>query len=301
MEHDEFAAFRDRVTALFEDWRERNRSAQGLRRERPAQGPGSEIAEDLLEAFRAAPLLDPYDIYQHLMDYWYETMQDDAYHITAEGWMAKPRRVLEEIRTGKKKGQMKDKGWTCDLIPKPYIVTRYFAEEQAALDALQGELDIVGAQLKELEEEYGDEDGAFTELEKINKGEVNKRIKEIKGDPEYADEVKVLKQWSQLDKRQSELKKQIKDADAALDQLAYDKYPQLAEDEIKTLVVDEKWLATLEAAVQNELDRVPQNLTGRVRELAERYETPLPKLNRQVEKLSARVDEHLKSMGVAWS
>jgi type I restriction enzyme M protein len=48
------------------------------------------------------------------------------------------------------------------------------------------------------------------------------------------------------------------------------KYPTLSEDEIKTLVVDDKWLATLAAAVRGELDRVSQTLTGRVRQLAER-------------------------------
>jgi type I restriction enzyme M protein len=301
LEHEEFAAFRGRITALFDDWRGRNRPVlMGFGVDGLPKTLITDIGEDLLDSFRAAPLLDPYDIYQHLMDYWYETLQDDAYEIAADGWVAKPRRVLEEIKAGKKKGQMKDKGWTCDLIPKPYIVARNFNAQQAELDALQSELDTAAAQLTELEEEHGGEEGAFAELDKINKGEVSKRLKEIKGDPEYADEAKALKQWTQLDKRQSELKKQIKDADAALDQLAYEKYPELSEDEIKTLVVDDKWLNALEATVQNELERVSQTLTARVRQLAERYEAPLPQLSRQVEELSARVDEHLKTMGVAW-
>jgi type I restriction enzyme M protein len=49
--------------------------------------------------------------------------------------------------------------------------------------------------------------------------------------------------------------------------------------------------------VQGELDRVSQTLTGRIRELSERYASPLPKLTDEVEKLSARVNEHLKKMG----
>ncbi len=49
-----------------------------------------------------------------------------------------------------------------------------------------------------------------------------------------------------------------------------------------------------------ELDRVSQTLTGRIRELAERYATPLPKLTDEVETLAARVDEHLKNMGAVW-
>jgi type I restriction enzyme M protein len=74
----------------------------------------------------------------------------------------------------------------------------------------------------------------------------------------------------------------------------------LSEAEIKTLVVDDKWMARLSAAVQGELDRVSQTLTGRIRELAERYAMPLPKLTEEVETLAARVDEHLKKMGASW-
>ena len=195
---------------------------------------------------------------------------------------------------------MKDKGWACDLIPKPYIVARYFAEQQRELDDLQAELDSIASQLTELEEEHSVEDGAFAELDKVNKGEVSRRLKEIKGDADSAAEAKVLKQWAAHDKQQTELKKQLKDAEETLDKLAHDKYPQLSTDEIKALVVDDKWLVALEAAVQNELARVSQTLTGRVRELAERYATPLPQLTRRVEDLSARVDEHLKKMGVSW-
>jgi len=129
---------------------------------------------------------------------------------------------------------------------------------------------------------------------------VTARLKEIKGDKEAADEVAVLKQWLKLNTEEADYKKAIKEAEAALDLLAYGKYPQLTEAEIKTLVVDDKWLTTITAAVQGELDRVSQTLTGRIRQLAERYATPLPKLIDEVEALSARVDEHLKKMGAVW-
>ncbi len=302
LEHTEFAAFRKKVNTLFQQWRKRNLPVlKGFDINHLPKELISQIGEDLLNTFRKAPLLDPYDIYQHLMDYWAETLQDDAYEISADGWVAKPHRVQEEIKAGKKQGQMKDKGWACDLIPKPYIVARYFAKQQAKLDVLQAELETVSSQLIELEEEHSGEDGAFAELDKINKGEVNKRLKAIKGDPESADEAKVMKQWRKLEQKQSELKQQIKEADAALDQLAYDKYPQLTVDDIKTLVVDDKWLTALETAVHNELERVSQTLTGRVRQLAERYATPLPQLTKRVEELSARVEEHLKKMGAVWA
>jgi type I restriction enzyme M protein len=122
------------------------------------------LAEDLLAHYAGKPLIDPYDIYQHLMDYWAETLQDDAYEITADGWVTEPKRIIEEITSGKGKGQTKDKGWACDLIPKPYIVARYFAAEQAELDALQAELDSASSRLTELEEEHGGDEGALRDV-----------------------------------------------------------------------------------------------------------------------------------------
>jgi len=71
-------------------------------------------------------------------------------------------------------------------------------------------------------------------------------------------------------------------------------------DEIKALVVDDKWMAALATSVQSELDRVSQALTGRIRQLAERYAVPLPQIKAEVTTLSARVDAHLKKMGATW-
>ena len=43
-------------------------------------------------------------------------------------------------------------------------------------------------------------------------------------------------------------------------------------------MVDDKWLAAISTDVQTELDRVSQALTGRIKQLAERYATPLPRI-----------------------
>ena len=152
----------------------------------------------------------------------------------------------------------------------------------------------------ELEEEHGGGEGWLGSLDKIAKPEVNARLKEIKRGKEDREEAPVLKRWLDLAESETALKRAAKEQDAAIDKLAYDKYPRLSEAEIKTLVVDDKWMTRLSAAVQGELDRVPQTLTGRIRELAERYATPLPQLEREVATLSARVDAHLKRMGASW-
>lgn len=256
----------------------------------------------MLAAFKAAPLLNPYDVYQHLMDYWADTMQDDAYLIAADGWVATPTRIIET----NKKGQTKDKGWVCELIPKPLIVARYFADQQSAIDTLQTELEAASASLTELEEEHSGDDAVFTGFDTINAASVKDRVREIGQDAAAAaaaaaDERAVLKQWLKLSEQISADKKRLKAAEAKLDAMAYAKYPDLGQADIKALVIDDKWMATIAADVQGELARVSQTLTGRIRELAERYDTPLPQLTDEVAVLSARVGQHLERMGVSWA
>ncbi len=295
--HAEFAAFQQKTTGIFADWRTTTTAGlAGFDKDGHPKVLIESIAEDLLAAFRQAPLLDAYDVYQHLMDYWAATMQDDCYLIAADGWVALPARIIETD----KKGKRKDKGWACDLVPKALIVARYFAAEQAALDASQVELDAATAAISELEEEHGGEEGYLGALDRIARAEVNARLKEIKADEDAQDERAVLERWLELTESEAALKRAVKEQEAALDRLAYEKYPTLTEAEIKSVVVDDKWMARLSATVQAELDRVSQTLTGRIRELAERYATPLPKLTEEVETLAARVDEHLKKMGASW-
>lgn len=85
-----------------------------------------------------------------------------------------------------------------------------------------------------------------------------------------------------------------------LDAKAYAHYPKLSAAEIQKLVVDDKWLATLDAAIHGEMDRISQALTQRVKELAERYETPLPQMVSRVAELEAKVNHHFERMGFAW-
>jgi type I restriction enzyme M protein len=293
-EHPEFAAFIADMNAHFTDWREK--SARSLKALKSGCHPKQiiiELSESLLAHYAGKPLIDPYDIYQHLMDYWAETMQDDCYLIAADGWKAETSRIIEKD----KKGKEKDKGWACDLIPKPLIVARYFAEEQKTVDALAADLESVTAKLTELEEEHGGEEGAFSELDKINKGNVAARLKEIKGDKEAKDEATVLNEWLNLNAQEAELKKRLKETEAALDVKAYAKYPTLTEAEIKTLAVDDKWLAALDAAIHGEMQRVSQQLTQRVKQLAERYENTLPHVAGRVTELEDKVAAHLELMG----
>jgi type I restriction enzyme M protein len=295
--HPEFTSFIDGMNAHFVAWQQTSVATfKALQAGCHPREVIAALAEGLLAHYAGKPLIDPYDVYQHLMDYWAETMQDDCYLIAADGWKAETTRIIEKD----KKGKEKDRGWTCDLIPKALIVARYCATEQAAIDQLAAELEGVTARLTEMEEEQGGEDGAFAELDKVNRANVAARLKEVKGDKDAEDEAAILTDWLKLNDEEADLKKRLKEAEAAQDAQAYAKYPKLAEAEIKTLVVDDKWLSALDAAIHGEMDRVSQQLTQRVKELVERYETPLPQMVDHATKLEAKVNRHLETMGFAW-
>ncbi|MDN5940923.1 MAG: type I restriction-modification system subunit M [Nitrospira sp.] len=336
-EHPEFAAFIGTMNIHFGAWQQK--CARTLRQLKTGCHPKEVIgalSEDLLAHYVGQPLIDAYDVYQHLMDYWAETMQDDCYLIAADGWRAETTRIIEKD----KKGKEKDKGWTCDLVSKALIVARYFVAEQQAIDKLTSEVETVTARLTEMEEEQGGEDGAFSELDKVNKANVAARLKELQKESKtessssfprrresspsnnldarfhgpdgtasiaaetaapYGDdsaaELDALLTWLKLNTEEADLKRRLKEAEVALDAQAYAKYPTLTESEIKTLVVDDKWLAALDRDIHGEMDRVSQQLTQRVKELAERYETPMPQMVSRVAELEAKVNAHLKRMG----
>jgi len=230
------------------------------------------------------------------MDYWAETMQDDCYLIAADGWKAETHRIIEKAKNGKEK----DKGWACDLIPRSYIVARYFAADQAEIDKLAQALEAATAVLEEFEEENGGEEGYLSDLDKVNKASVAARLKEIKADKDADDERAALTKWQKLSEAEADLKTRLRELEAELDGKALKKYPKLTEAEIKALVVDDKWLARVEEDVHGEIVRISDALSTRVRELAERYETPMPRIVQHVVDLERKVQVHLERMGFEW-
>jgi type I restriction enzyme M protein len=314
--HCEFTAFQDSATALFAKWKKTNvPRLKGFAKGGHPKALIETIAEHLLATFKTAPLLDSYDLYQHLMDYWAETMQDDCYLIAAEGWKAgaQPREIYQVKNKDKKlvwpephdfkRGKRRFKS---DLIPATLLIDRYFAPERDVIAAIETELAAIEQDLDEKREEQSGEEGLLAEViegegekQKITAKAVKVRLKEIGQDPDFADERQALEEYAALLDRQVDAKARLKAAQEDLEAKLDAKYPKLKEEEIKTLVVDDKWLTTIAAAVASELDRVSQTLTGRIRELAQRYATPLPELTDEVATLASRVDEHLKRMGAA--
>jgi len=287
--HPEFTAYNQLVSARFGQWK----AAQTPQLLGIAVGDHPKklietLSESLLSTFQAVPLLDAYDVYQHLMDYWAEAMQDDVYLLVLDGWKA----VVD--------GQP-----NADLIPRSLLVARFFAAESAAIELLEAERDAVTAEMEELDEEHGGEEGLLADAKndkgKLTKASVKSRLADTAFDAEADDERKLLNDFLRLVEQEAAANKKVKDAQKLLESKVTAKYAVLTEAEVKSLVVEDKWLARLAGDVQSELDRVSQTLTGRIQQLAERYATPLPVLTCEVEALAARVDEHLKKMGAAWN
>ena len=281
--HPEFVAYTQAVSELFQQWRANNLSRlKGISQDTHPKPLIELLSEDLLQTFSSVQLIDKYDVYQHLMSYWSDIMQDDAYLITADGWEAG-----SDARNG--------------LIPPLLIIAHYFAAEREAIEQLEARRDAITRQMEELDEEHGGEEGLLSDAKndkgKLTKVSVAAQLKKIKNDADGADERKLLNAYLALIEQESVANRQVKDAQKQLDAKVAAQYAKLSIEDIKTLVVDDKWLTTLAADVQTELDRVSQALTGRIKQLAERYAEPLPQLAADVAALSARVEAHLKQMG----
>ena len=298
MAHPQFAGFLAGMAEHFQHWR--SQAAEQLKGLEAGCHPKrviADLAESLLQHYQNQPLIDAYGVYQLLLDQWDKTMQDDVYAISADGWRAEPQRLLETD----KKGKTKDKGWACDLVPKELLVRQLFTDDLEMIEGLRAELEESSSRLAELEEEHGGEEDFYAELDKLNKATVSARIKELRKDLDAADELAALREWLLLSESELKTKRALKAAEADLDDQAYGRYDSLTDPEVRELVVEGKWLTTLEQAVASEVERVSQALTGRLKELGERYGEALPVISQRVEELEARVAGHLERMGFAWN
>jgi len=290
--HPEFTSYIKEIDVVFNSWKEKHTlTLKSLAVGAKPKEVIRNLSEAILTSFADRKLIDQYDVYQHLMTYWSDTMQDDAYLIAVDGWKAE--------LTQRKKDE-----WDCDLVPKQLVIKRYFAAEQKAVEQLEADRDAISRQMEELEEEHGGEEGmleeAKTDKGKVTKALIQKRVKEIKNDADASEEMKVLEGYLKLIEKEADANKKIKDAQTALDKKVIARYKALTEDEVKTLVVDDKWMAAISQDVKTELERISQRLTQRIKELAERYAAPMPELNTKVDGLETKVNKHLGKMGFAF-
>lgn len=262
------------------------------------------LGNSLLEIFSSdKSLVDAYDVYDCLMNYWSETMQDDCYMISSGGWEAQlytpqPSSKKKDDKNTKEKKAATPDDVMCDLLPVNIVIEEYFADKRELITAAEERLAQNEAQLAELIEEhsenYLDEDN-FPDS-KMSDSNIKKRIKELDNKND-AEEISVLKKYLNIKGDISLVKKLIKELKYNLLSALMVKYADLSEDDIKRLVIEKKWLASLAVRLDGEMQRISQQLTSKVSALAERYEQTLPEIDAEIADLEAKVAQHLKQMG----
>jgi type I restriction enzyme M protein len=280
--HEDFINYSNEINGIINTWIANHKKYfYNINHETNPKELIKKISEDILDLFSSRTLIDKYDIYQLLMTYWLETMKDDIYMIVENGWIA-------------------DK----DLLPKEYIVDAYFKETKELIESYEDEKNEVLVFKEEFEEEFSGEEGYLDDLKNdkgnITKGELKKRIKEIKNDEEYTEEFDVLNKYLNILDNETDINKKIRDKNKQLDKDIQQKYPKLTEDEVKNLVIETKWIPYIESNIRNEMERVSYNLSKRITVLADRYDIVLEDIQKEVEAYSDKVEIHLKRMGLEW-
>ena len=316
LSHSEFKAFNHNASVEFGQWQQANLLL--LRSFDKNSHPKvliECISENLLKQFNSTPLINAYDVYQHLMDYWAQNMQDDCYLIADLGWKAgaQPREVLKVKGENGKLAwpkesfdyEMGKRRFKSDLLPANLLMDRFFKVEKTKIESLESDLIDLEQQLHEIIEEHNGDEGLLLEViegegdkQKISVKAIKARLKEISKDPDYFDELKVLQEFAALLDSQTKLKADLKSAEEDLNQKLHDKYPELTEIEVKDLVIEAKWLVAIKNSVEHELSRVSQRLTSRIRQLADRYATPISVITNKLTTLFERVNAHLVNMGI---
>jgi type I restriction enzyme M protein len=297
--HPEFTQYAHTVNAVFTAWQEHHHALlENMENSGTPKATLEMLAEDLLARFAAVPLLDKYDVYQHLIEYWGEALYDDVVAIKAEGWKkANSIRLLTDTKN-KKDGEQPDfaigkQKYKADLIPADILIARYFP----TIKELEAESEALDIQLEELKEEHTGEDGLLVDAVNDKGDFTQKSIRSrLKNKTIDADERILLMQIQKIQKTAADLKKR----ETSLYEQVIQHYARLDVAEIKTLTIRDKWLATLQKRIDGEMQRVTNALASRIKELEERYSTSLPALLTETETLQAKVDGHLKKMGFVW-
>lgn len=242
-------------------------------------------------------LVDEYDAYEQLMNYWAETMQDDVYMIMADGWKLNLRPKQKEDKKEKKMVPVVVKTWNdleSDLLPVEYIVNRFCKSELEACDELSASIAFMENEVTSLVEENDDVfDTKNFEKEKVNLASVKKRAKVTKGEEQAR-----LIEWIEWQNSIKAEKAKLKEANDKLLSRVKEEYELLAQNEMRVKnLVKEKWVNAISTRIESELSRSIELLKSQLSAISDRYDQTLPSIDKEVEDYESRVNAHLAQMG----
>ena len=293
----EYSEFKTKVQGILRQW------CQEIRPELVSLGVGCnpkivgrKLSESILHSFSGIDLIDNYDVYQDFMDYWNETMQDDLYLISSDGWKTK----LEPIKD--KKGKIT--GWECPLLPKEVLASIYIKDMKEKKEGLESELESMAIEKQNIDEESSEDNDLLSEVRndngKINRNNIIQRIRQISNNPDYGDELEILKRYQKILDKEAEINNEIRALSDLIDKRLREKYNTLDVEEIKNAVIETKWYGSLEKSLHGKAEQAFYKLAERIRELEERYAMLLPELTSNSITLTEKVEGHLRELGFHW-
>ncbi|WRC10579.1 type I restriction-modification system subunit M [Helicobacter pylori] len=260
------------------------------------------VCQKVLKEFEKGEILDKYGVYQLFKDYYNEVLQDDWFLLSFNGFRsAKELRELTPLKDKNKKANYLEEPdfviqktyYKSDLIPKNLIKQRFFEKETKELEELENALNEKEALLDEFIEEHSNEYGLFYEL-KINESVLKKELKNAT-DLEDKQILKTALEW--LEAKNKALKMRNK-AHEELELKAFHQYEKLEINEIKDLIIQDKWLNSLKNALENKIQKRINALISALNEIISSYSNSLLELDKEVKESESKVLEHLKDLGL---
>lgn len=121
----------------------------------------SHWSESLLQTAKAdRSLADAYSIYDRLMNYWAETMQDDCYMVSNDGWT-----LPSDLAPEKKSGIYSD--IVCDLLPVDIILDSFFSCETSEIELLKKQIELLETNIANLQEEHSEDFDGYEKYSEI--------------------------------------------------------------------------------------------------------------------------------------
>jgi len=301
----EFSHYADKIDMAFEEWKEKvNNRLNTINGDINVKEYIVELSNVLINEFSRIELIDKHDVYEVLLSYWQEVMADDIFVLKFDGYEAgKETENIVEL-SGKNKDKEKIVGWDGKIIPKEIIKKVFFSKECLAIEKAQAIVDEAQSKLEELIEEQTGDDGilkdCLNDKDNVDMKEVNKKLKGFKPSEKNSEEYRVLSEYADMDKKIKEYTKIVKDLYIALDIEVKEKYKKLTIEEIKELLVNQKWYYSIFDGIKQLYVTTSHNMTNRIAELVERYEDTLPNLENEVSEIESKVKSHLERMGFVW-
>ena len=303
---DDYKKYADKIDEAYEKWLD---FAKPIFDKTCLNNPRESIeslSNKIVDIFKEIELLDKYDVYQVLMTYWLEVMSDDFYSLYSTGSWVDSNEIEVFYKEQKKKkneeeAKLKEVGWQGKLIPKELVIEKYFSKESNDISKLEEHINAIESNISQMEDDYGSEGEVlfdFYEGEKIKSANVEKVVKKKNKDSSYSkEEFDILVAYSGFNKELKDANKQLKDLKQVLDTLARNKMKVLTEQEIKEIVINNKWSRSIYDGIDSLYTRISHGLANRILELAERYEDTLFEIEEDVEKYENQVKEHLRKLG----